>query len=563
MERMEPHEFFDEEMDRDEHPVVTSPSTGSASSGNDANAAPRFMKQHCRKPRRKAFTLMEKCMVEMGWPGGEDESSYHENNTGEGKWYNPNVLMTRYLFWTFRTSFFMFILSACILFIALLVLFAAFIYGSVFDRPFCVQVEGGIGTFGAFSDAFALSWTTFTTVGYGSIYPSVSTDTIHLKECGAVIFLTSLESFIGCLYTSTIGALMFGKVVRAQSRAQVLFSDPIVVRYGSGIDKCDNHHVNSFDWSDEEDNNEGQTSASTCDERKEEESNPTMVVDDGILRSRNNKRSKRIKIPCPILEFRLVNTLHSTRGGEIMDATLKIVAVLNADTACPSILKNRRHGYFNADIHEWSTNTSKEKSSVGGNNKPLKHAQTFIKGQIIMKPVDEVVNWALEQASPTMTQAATRNVIIEEGNPSMTMTRKLFCKLDVHAPDHPFFKRTWTIKHTLDETSPLLTNKARKMVRQNKGCGWPDELNNYNAVRESIQFNKILVFMSGTSNASASSVYAQTTYGSIDLNVGYKFANALYRTEQGRIRVDTTLVNDVLEQNGGGGEPFILNAAND
>jgi hypothetical protein len=51
MERMEPHEFFDEEMDRDEHPVVT-PSTGSAS-GNDAKAAPRFVKQHHRKPRRK------------------------------------------------------------------------------------------------------------------------------------------------------------------------------------------------------------------------------------------------------------------------------------------------------------------------------------------------------------------------------------------------------------------------------------------------------------------------------------------------------------------------------
>eukprot|EP00550_Attheya_septentrionalis_P012809 CAMPEP_0198306190 /NCGR_PEP_ID=MMETSP1449-20131203/58291_1 /TAXON_ID=420275 /ORGANISM="Attheya septentrionalis, Strain CCMP2084" /LENGTH=558 /DNA_ID=CAMNT_0044008739 /DNA_START=45 /DNA_END=1721 /DNA_ORIENTATION=+ len=558
MERMEPHEFFDEEMDRDEHPVVT-PSTGSAS-GNDAKAAPRFMKQHHRKPRRKVFTFMEKCMVEMGLPGGEDESSYHENNTGEGKWYNPNVLMTRYLFWTFRTSFCMFIFSACILFYALLVLFAVLIYWSIFDRPFCVQVEGDLVKFDAFSDAFALSWATFTTVGYGSIYPSVSTDTIHVKECGAVIFLTSMESFIGCLYTSAIGALVFGKVVRAQSQAQVVFSDPIVVRYGSGINKCDNHNENTFDWSDEEDNNnEGQTSASMDDERKEEESNPTMVDDDGI-RSRNKRSNKRMKIPCPILEFRLVNNLHATRGGEIMDATLKVVAVLDADTACPSILQQgRRHGSYSAGIHEWSTNTSKEKVSFG--DKPLKNVQTLIKGT--MKPVDGVVNWALEQASPTMTQAATRNVIIEEGNNPGMMTRKLFCKLHVHAPDHPFFKRMWTIKHTLDGTSPLLTNKARKMLRQNKGCGWPEDLNNYNAVRESIQFNKILVFMSGTSNASASSVYAQTTYGSIDLNVGYKFANALYRTEQGRIRVDTTLVNDVLEQNGGGGEPFILKAAID
>jgi hypothetical protein len=51
---MEPHEFLDEEMDRDEHTPSTG-STYSASGNNDANAAaaPQFMKQYRRKARRK------------------------------------------------------------------------------------------------------------------------------------------------------------------------------------------------------------------------------------------------------------------------------------------------------------------------------------------------------------------------------------------------------------------------------------------------------------------------------------------------------------------------------
>jgi hypothetical protein len=63
--------------------------------------------------------------------------------------------------------------------------------------------------------------------------------------------------------------------------------------------------------------------------------------------------------------------------------------------------------------------------------------------------------------------------------------------------------------------------------------------------------------MSGTSNADANSVYAQKVYDFIDVNVGYRFVNPLYRDlDDGSLRVDTSLINDVLEQAGGGGEPF-------
>ena len=41
------------------------------------------------------------------------------------------------------------------------------------------------------------------------------------------------------------------------------------------------------------------------------------------------------------------------------------------------------------------------------------------------------------------------------------------------------------------------------------------------------------------------------------MNIGYTFANVLLRREDGGFGVDVNLLNDVIEQNGGGGEPFM------
>lgn len=67
-------------------------------------------------------------------------------------------------------------------------------------------------------------------------------------------------------------------MLRIQSHAQVIFSDPIVIRYGSGVRGDDGEHDGS-----------------------EDESHKT---------------------PCPVLEFRIVNRLFNEVGGEIMDGEL-------------------------------------------------------------------------------------------------------------------------------------------------------------------------------------------------------------------------------------------------
>lgn len=55
---------------------------------------------------------------------------------------------------------------------------------------------------------------------------------------------------------------------------------------------------------------------------------------------------------------------------------------------------------------------------------------------------------------------------------------------------------------------------------------------------------------------STASVYAQKKYSDIDIVVGYQFVRCMYRDDSGAIKVDCDLVNDVIEQAGGGGEPF-------
>ena len=82
----------------------------------------------------------------------------------------------------------------------------------------------------------------------------------------------------------------------------------------------------------------------------------------------------------------------------------------------------------------------------------------------------------------------------------------------------------------MDGYSPVLTSHARKLVRKNGGF-WPKELNTYEGVRDSIELDQIVVNLSGTSNISAASVYAQKTCAEDSLKVGTRFLKIVYKHE--------------------------------
>ena len=82
---------------------------------------------------------------------------------------NPNQRLAMYLHWMFRVNFGFLFAIMCAMFFALVIFFAALITIAGQMDEECVRIGGAVfdNEDTAFADAFALSWTTFSTVGYG------------------------------------------------------------------------------------------------------------------------------------------------------------------------------------------------------------------------------------------------------------------------------------------------------------------------------------------------------------------------------------------------------------
>lgn len=488
---------------------------------------------------------------------------------------NPNQQLAMYLHWMFRVNFLFLFCVMCVMFFVLVMFFAALIIiaGSLDSE--CVRIGGApFGAVGSeFADAFALSWTTFSTVGYGSTYPALGSENTSPTNCFFITFICSLESLMGVLYSGFCGAILFGKVLRIQSHAQVIFSDPIVIRYGSGVVEG-----SEYDSADSDDDSDSQS-------------------------SRQPK-----KTPCPVLEFRIVNRLFNEAGGEIKDATLNVVANVDANDADPLLVdaldadrsrygqqsgtsSSGRVGNLSSHVETNSEDSSQNSENGRSSNGNSRHGSS----NKVLPRNSMSLNKFLDPFHSLMGKIDHQT--IDEDPSARLVSKRTFSKMLIEASDHPFFKRVWLARHVLDETSPIVKPRVRRQIRRNGGT-WPDSLCTWNAIRDSLQFNQILVSLNGVSNVSASDVYAQKIYDFVDINVGYQFVNVLYKDTDGALKgeqhvclillsvdfdcvitssipdslsillsdviiiitmiVDTDLINDVREQKGGGGEPLII-----
>merc|ERR1712151_210954 len=353
-------------------------------------------------------------------------------------------ILIDYLHWTFRASFTTVFLSSLISFILMLNFFSMMIYIGYITglvTPTCLTPE-----LSNYAQALGLSWTTFTTVGYGHIYPSMNTS--EGETCGFTNMLTALEAFVGVLYAGFISAIMFGKVLRVMSQAQVTFSDPLLVRF---------EHYNAA-------------------------------------------ANKNMHISCPIVEFQIVNDCYNEQGGEIIDAVMTCMAIKNDSK----------------DV------TSRNRISIGIKSSKMSQDMT-----------DPNMDSEIKELHTT------------------------YSKVDIVSPKNPFFKRIWIAQHILDDQSPLLLPRVRKLIRDNRGS-WPHTLNTSESLRSSINFDQLVVSLNGTSNISGANVFTQKVYDHFDMNVGYKFVNLVYQDENtNRVMLDLEMINDVVEQSGGGGEILV------
>lgn len=443
---------------------------------------------------------------------------------------NPNQQLAMYLHWMFRVNFLFLFCVMCVMFFVLVMVFAALIIiaGELDDE--CVRIGGE--PFGAvdseFADAFALSWTTFSTVGYGSTYPALGSENTSPTNCFFITFICSLESLLGVLYSGFCGAILFGKVLRIQSHAQVIFSDPIVIRYGSGVAEGDH-----FDQTESDDD-----------------------TTDG--KPKNH--------PCPVLEFRIVNRLFNEAGGEIMDATLNVVANVDANDADPSLIDaldsdRKRYNYVSMNSGDVSnlSHGETDSGSDGISDNGMTSGMMSRGGESTDSNGRSMSNLSFPKFLDPFHSLMGKmdHQAVDEDPSARLVSKRIFSKMLIEASDHPFFKRVWLARHVLDETSPILKPKIRRQIRRHGGS-WPERLCTWNAIRDALQFNQILVSLNGVSNVSASDVYAQKIYDFVDINVGYQFVNILYKDTDGALKVDTDLINDVREQKGGGGEPLII-----
>ena len=143
----------------------------------------------------------------------------------------------------------------------------------------CIQTSTGdiseMTKFHKFWVVVSLSWTTFSTVGYGFTFPSNST-----QNCRVVEIICMLESFVGVLYASFCGAIFYAKVSRVKDTANVNFTESICITFNQG--------------------NSGDLSRTDSDD--DVESNPNSSLSQTRVLD---------QLECPVLAFRIVNMVRN------------------------------------------------------------------------------------------------------------------------------------------------------------------------------------------------------------------------------------------------------------
>lgn len=261
--------------------------------------------------------------------------------------YRPSTLLYRYIDWTFSASFTSVFVTFLFAYIVLCLIFGGLLQVAGEHQPNCIVASGepfDHDGHTAFSDAFALSWTTFTTVGYGMTYTSTNSDFNGTKpvECSWVVFLCTSEAFLGLLFAGMCAAILFGKVNRVQSHANLIFCNAVCLQYEEMEDDYEEDWIES-----ERSRNGGLTPVVNMDKtydvpspprgsppvpdlgEDEENQNNRLMIDTNVAPQSQLEEGKFVDQfnGCPILKFQVVNELCNREGGELVDCIMKVIGI--------------------------------------------------------------------------------------------------------------------------------------------------------------------------------------------------------------------------------------------
>src|SRR6202041_841327 len=115
-----------------------------------------------------------------------------------------------------------------------------------------------------------------------------------------------------------------------------------------------------------------------------------------------------------------------------------------------------------------------------------------------------------------------KNTISKEGQPI-----RRFSELPLQKNEHPALALSWTLYHTLDETSPIHNLNADEMGAANIA---------------------IAVVVSGYDVVAAQTIHARKTYDYKDIRFGQRYADILENLDDGRIRIDYGKFHDTVDE---------------
>jgi hypothetical protein len=422
-----------------------------------------------------------------------------------------------FIVWIYQTSFFAVLVISLTAYYALVFAFAGVVVAmeKASDGRCTSVTDMLVSSESAFELAFELSWTTFTTVGYGKVAPAGDT-------CYAIRVGCSMFAFIGLLFNSLSAAIFFSKLERVLTKASVTFSSTICLQFET-VDADRGARVDSY------------------------------------RRIGCSLRSvKGEVVPYPFLEFRVIND----------HANYKSRAVRNASCAALVSLSGK-HADMISDGFEESSELYKEfvtksfsvdetddaRATNSSANGPLSQRSTVGKTKPSFFSVDKTVAKknalaasaktkqrnisngeerantsfkniypALSAMSSTKTKrqaarmagltdsiAQTAIIVQENDNGKGQQAApdgRVYFPLELEPSTNSYMKNVWYLRHTLNAKSPLLRYSVREKLKRD-GV-WDPSINTYEGIIATlVDFHKINVTFKGTSSASNSLLFTQ------------------------------------------------------
>ncbi len=293
------------------------------------------------------------------------------------------------------------------------------------------------------------------------------------------------------------------------------------------------------------------------------------------------------KASYPFLEFRIVNDHANYKNRSIRNARVTAMVQLSSrDADLVRGLDNRRSS--RATFREYVTVSSSAKedsrlsSSSTSNNNNSDHS--------LDRPPPRLNNSNARNRRKNiggLTQSIIATALVvqetdqDEGSAAGTPEGRVYYPLNLEPDNHPYFRRVFYFRHTLNARSPLLKHEVREKIKR-EGCWDSKRCTHQDILGSLIDFHRIRLTFKGTAAVSNALVFAQKVYTIEDVYIGWQFGQIFYEKERSWFRrlligskkkqaeeeddddddddkmmLDKRLIHDILPQQGGGQEPII------